>query len=311
MRRAEVLLHVADRLDDRRQRAFGDLDLLERDIDVVHRGRDQRVLGAPAADRAVERARGEAVDRRRGRESRGRRDPDHLQVLRLRGHVVRFGERELRAPAGEPGFGLRDVGARDLAGGETVARLPQRHFQHVDIAALQLEDRRGLQQIHISGGGAEQHGLLGRAQLLARGEYLAFGLTRTASRLQAVEQRLSGGDPVGLHRDLALRLRVEGAAGPRVVPGPAQRIQILIGQARGAAHARAKTGKRSGNVLIDRARCGALGIELGIVLVGLHQRKIHCAGARARSHQPPAIAVLSFAVLPVGGLLIEGLGSGK
>ena len=136
MRRAEVLLHVADRLDDRRQRAFGDLDLLERDIDVVHRGRDQRVLGAPAADRAVERARGEAVDRRRGRESRGRRDPDHLQVLRLRGHVVRFGERELRAPAGEPRFGLRDVGARDLAGGEAVARLPQRHLEHVHVAAL-------------------------------------------------------------------------------------------------------------------------------------------------------------------------------
>src|SRR5439155_15906655 len=95
---------------------------------------------------------------------------------------------------------------------------------------------------------------------------------------------------------------------------------------RGAAHARAKTGKRSGNVLVDRARCGALGIELGIVLVGLHQRKIHCAGARAPSYQPPAIAVLSFAVLsiaglpiaglptcrlPVGGLLTEGLGSGK
>ena len=35
---AEVLLHVADRGQDGGKRAFGDLDLLERDVDVVHRG---------------------------------------------------------------------------------------------------------------------------------------------------------------------------------------------------------------------------------------------------------------------------------
>jgi len=71
--RAEVLLHVADRGQGGSQRALGDLDLLERDVDVVHRGRDQRMLGAPPRNRAVERARREPVDWGRGGEPRPRR----------------------------------------------------------------------------------------------------------------------------------------------------------------------------------------------------------------------------------------------
>ncbi len=267
------------------------------------------MLGAPAGDRALERARREPVDRRRGREPRRRRHADDLQILGLRGDVVRFSERELRAAAGEPRFGLRDVGARHLARGEAVARLPQRHFQHVDVAALQLENGRSLQQVHVSGSRAEQHGLLGGAQLFARGEHLAFGLTRAACRLQAVEQRLRRGDPVGLYRLLAPQRGEERAAGRGADAGPAQVIQILIGQARGAAHARAITGKRAGDVLVNRARCGALGIELGIVLVRLNQRDIHRAGARARPHEPRAIAVLPTAVLSTAVLPSAGLPS--
>ena len=98
--------------------------------------------------------------------------------------------------------------------GEAVARLPQRHLEHIHVAALQLEDGRGLQQVHVGGGGAEQDRLLGRAQLLAGGEHLAFGLARAGRRLEAVVQGLRGGQPVGLHRDGAFGLGV-GRRDPR------------------------------------------------------------------------------------------------
>jgi hypothetical protein len=94
------------------------------------------MLGAPAGDGAIERARREPIDRRCGGEPRRRRHADHLQVLRLRGDVVRFRQRQLRSAAGKARFRLRHVGARDLAGGEAVARLPQRHLEHVHVAAL-------------------------------------------------------------------------------------------------------------------------------------------------------------------------------
>jgi hypothetical protein len=60
----------------------------------------------------------------------------------------------------QPRFRLRDVGAGDLAGGEAVARLPQRHLEHVHVAALKLEDGRGLQQFHVGSGGVEERILL-------------------------------------------------------------------------------------------------------------------------------------------------------
>jgi hypothetical protein len=217
-------------------------------------------------------------------EPRRRRHADHLQVLRLGGDVVRFRQRQLRPAGGEPRFRLRDVGARDLAGGEAVARLPQRHLEHVHVAALQLQDGRGLQQVHVGGGGAEQHVLLGRAQRLAGGKHLALGLARAGRRLEAVEERLRGGQPIGLHRDGAFGLGVD-CRNPRGPRRPHQLIQILVGQARGAAHARAIARERGGNVLVDRAGGGALGIELGIVLVGLDQGLFHAAGARAVAHQ--------------------------
>src|SRR5262249_55995174 len=136
---------------------------------------------------------------------------------------------------------------------------------------LEVEDGRGLEQVDVGGGGAEQHVLLGGAQRLARGEHLALGLARAGRRLEAVEQRLRGGQPIGLHRDGALGLGVS-RGNPRCRPRrPRQLIEILVGQARGAAYARAIARKRGGHVLVGRAGGGALGIELRIVLVGLDQ----------------------------------------
>ena len=93
-------------------------------------------------------------------------------------------------PAARLRFRLRDVGAGDFADIETVAGLAQLLLQHFDVAPLQVEDRGVAQQIHVGGDGREQHLLFGDAQRLARGEHLAFGLTRAVGGLEAVEQGL-------------------------------------------------------------------------------------------------------------------------
>src|SRR5262249_17966888 len=61
--------------------------------------------------------------------------------------------------------------------------------------------------------------------------------------------------------------------------------QVLVGQARGAAHARTVARERGGDVLVDGARGGALRVKLRIVLVGLDERLIHGAGSGARAHE--------------------------
>ena len=86
------------------------------------------MLGTATGDRAIERARRQPIDGRGGRQARRRRHADHLLILRLRGDVVRFRQRQLRAAGGQTRFRLRHVGAGDFAGGEAVAGLPQRHL---------------------------------------------------------------------------------------------------------------------------------------------------------------------------------------
>ena len=87
-------------------------------------------------------------------------------------------------------FRLRQIGARDLAGGEAIARLPQRRLQDLHVVALKLEQGGVAQQIHIGGGAIEQDRLLRGAQRLARGENLPLGQPGPAGRLESVEQRL-------------------------------------------------------------------------------------------------------------------------
>ena len=67
----------------------------------------------------------------------------------------------LRAAGGQAQFRLRDVGAGHLADIEAVAGLAQLLLQHLDVAPLQIEDRRVAQQVHVGGDGVEQHGLHG------------------------------------------------------------------------------------------------------------------------------------------------------
>ncbi len=279
--RPEALLHVADRGQGRRQRAFRDLHLVSRDVDVVHRGGDRGMLGATAGDGAIDGTRRQPVDRRRRREARRGRNADDLLILRPRRDVVRFGLRQLRPAGGETRLGLRHVGARHLARREAVAGLPQRHFEHVHVAALKLHDRGVTQQVHIRGGGIQQHALFGRAQGLTRGEHLPLGLAHAVGVLEAVEQRLRRGEPRGRHPNRAQRLGV--GLRHRAVLG--QVLEIVLGVARSAAHFRAVPGQRSRHVLVGGAGCGTLGVDLRIVLVGEDERRLHGGRARSGAHQ--------------------------
>ena len=60
-----------------------------------------------------------------------------------------FGEAGLRAGGGEARLGLGDVGAGHFADVEAVARLPQLLVEHLDVVALQVEDGRVAQHVHV------------------------------------------------------------------------------------------------------------------------------------------------------------------
>jgi len=254
---------------------FRDLHLKDGDIDVVIGDRDGRMLGGRARPRPVKSTRREPVDRHARRQP-ARLNTDHLPIGRSRGCVVRFRGEQLRATGREPRFCLRHVGARNLASAETVARLPQRRFEHIDVAALKLEHRGIAQQIHVGRDRAQKNSLLGAAQRFARRKHLRLRLPRAVAGLEAVEQRLRAGGTKGRDRILT---RSPGRAARR----PGDVFEIDLGQAAGRGQARSIAAKRNGNVLIGRARRSSLSIELGIVLVGLHQSLLKrvCAGGQA------------------------------
>ena len=79
-----------------------------------------------------------------------------------------FGGQLLGLAGGELGFRLRDIGARHRADVEALAGLLQRLLEHHGVVALDFNDGRVAQKIHVDGGGAEQHGLFHHAQRLAR-----------------------------------------------------------------------------------------------------------------------------------------------
>ena len=83
-----------------------------------------------------------------------------------------------------------NVGRRHVARFEPLSGLAQLLLQHLDVAALQIEDGRVAQQVHIGHGRVEQHGLFGRAQRLARGTNLAFGLPGPIGGLEPIEEIL-------------------------------------------------------------------------------------------------------------------------
>ena len=120
---------------------------------------------------------------------------------------------------------------------------------------------------------------------LARGEHLAFGLARAVGGLEAVEQRLRDG---GRHRwSPQYRRRPVGSSVPRVGPTILVVVSICCSVRLPVAVTRGPIAReRRRHVFIDRAGCGALGVELRIVLVGLDERAFHRAGAGAAPAPP-------------------------
>jgi len=93
---------------------------------------------------------------------------------------------------------LRHVGWRDNADAVAVARLLQGLFEHPRITALNLQDRRIAQIVHVDGGRRKQNRLFQQTQGLARAEHLAFSGAGLVCGLIAVEERLGRGKTHGV-----------------------------------------------------------------------------------------------------------------
>ena len=99
-------------------------------------------------------------------------------------------EKQLGAANVEACLRLRHVGCGDVARLQTLVGLTQLFSQHFEVRPLQFQDAGVTQQIHVGGGGVEQHGLLDVAQRFARGKHLALREPRAVGSLKTVQQVL-------------------------------------------------------------------------------------------------------------------------
>ncbi len=172
----------------------------------------------------------------------------------------------LGARAFEPRFGLRHVGARDLADVEPVARLAKLLREHVDIASLQIEGGRVPEHVHIGCGAAEEHRFLGVAQALTRGKHEAFGLSNGVRGRARIEDHLVELRPCTawqqpLILDDRSRLQ-EGSADSGIWRAEIQGFGADLAR---CADLRSITGFGLRHAFVGRTHAGALGIQLRIV----------------------------------------------
>ena len=121
--------------------------------------------------------------------------------------------RSTPSPArGQTRLGLRDVGTGDLADRKAVSRLAQLLLQDVNVVAIEIEDRRVAQHVHVGRDDSEQGILLSIPQLLALAENLRFGLTDGTNRFVAVKDCL-----------------VDGTRAPRIKGGDGGAGDVLFG----------------------------------------------------------------------------------
>ena len=217
-------------------------------------------------------------------------EPDHLAVGRPRALVVRLGGKQLGAPDVEAGLRLRHVGRGDVAVLQPGLGLAQLLAQHVEVGALQFEDAGLAQQVHVGGGGVEQHGRLDAAQRLAGGEHLALGKPGAVGGLETVEQVLRRGDAdAARHVGAALR-EISGSVALIGVVEPTSRIVVdsdCMPDVGGRDRPRPVAGQRGRHVLVGGANQRALRIDLRIVGVGVGQRLLRaCRPAPPVPTQP-------------------------
>ena len=155
-----------------------------------------------------------------------------------------------------------------LADVEAVTRLLELLGENFHVAAVELKDRRVAQQIHVGGGGIEQHLLLGNTQRFACAHDLALRLTRAVGGLQPVEERVRRG---GANDARIKRLRSR-AVDQRPCDGNLRGRFLVLGAAVGGdAQLRPIAGKRLRHVLVGRTQRRALRVERRIILIRLHQ----------------------------------------
>src|SRR5207302_2703733 len=134
-------------------------------------------------------------------------------------------------------------------------------------AALEFENGRIAQEIHIRGDGREQDRLLSGAQRLAGGEHLAFGLPRAIAGLEAVVERLGPSDTVVSQGLIAGRHKGTRARDC----DPRGNFKVLLGNAAGGGEPWTIAAERDRHALIGYAGGSALGVELRIIAVGLDE----------------------------------------
>jgi hypothetical protein len=251
--------------DGREQLALRDLDLEFGRVDPVQRRVDGRMLVLRERKGRLDGARHEAVDRLARREFAWL-DADHLTEARNGGAQVGLGQAHLRASPGKPGLGLRDVRARDLADVEAVAGLAELLLQNLDVVALQVQDRRVAQNVHVGRGAVEEDVLLRVAQVLPGADRLRFGLADPIAGAAAIEDVLVElqADAAGVGCGLAdvvacASLSREDGAGV---------VDAGVGR-RANAGSIARLGPR--HVLVRGAHAGPLRVKGRVAVVGPRQ----------------------------------------
>lgn len=271
----EALGDLPGERDRRIERAFDHLDVELGGVDAGQRADDRGMLDQRDVDRLGERLRQGLFDRLDRREI-VRLVADRLAVIGDRGLQRRLRGERGRLGACEARLRLGDVGPGDLADRELVARLPQLLLEHLDIVAVEIENRGVAQHVHVIGDGVEQDILFRVAQGLARAHHARLGLADRIERAIAVPQRLVDRQAVaarlGEDRELAARER-------------RQRTAVLFDRRIPfRRHGRAIARGRLGNVLVARPHRGALLIDVRVVEIGLDQR----AADRLRRRPAPA-----------------------
>jgi len=221
------------------------------------------------------------VDRCARRELAGL-DADHLTVDRLGSDPLRLCRGELGAAGGKSGLGLGDVGLGHLADVEPIAALPQLFLQHHHVALVELEDRAGLQDVHVRGRRIQQKIELGQAQGLASGRDLAFGLPRPIGGLKTVVERLCCRNLIRL-TDVLIP-----AAGILVRARFGGRKLIIPPIGDGALDGRPIAGERDPDPFVGRSQGCALRVHLRIVYIGLGKRAQQGIGPRGKRGRKPA-----------------------
>ena len=142
------------------------------------------------------------------------------------------------------------------------------------------------QIVHVDRGRREQNALLQHAQAFARARDLAFRRAGPVGGLIAVEKRLRDREAGGARWVGAVNFGSD-ELGRRAALGRID-VGVLIAEARGQRDLGPIAGKRLWYVFVGRPDRRALRVELGVVLIGAHQRRLDRVGKhgrRAHAHQ--------------------------